>query len=190
MGEKKDVEVMVGKQMSQLDDTLKDFVENQKMFFVSTAGVEGRVNVSPKGMDTLRAINPKQLVWLNLTGSGNETAAHVLECNRLTLMFCAFEGNPLIVRMYGKARIIYPHDEEWGNYYSQFPPLPGARQMFFVDIAMVATSCGMGVPCYEFVEERKGLAQWAEKKGAAGLEKYWHDNNQHSIDGKRTKKVG
>ena len=189
MGEKKDVEVIVGTQMSQLDDTLKDVVEKQKMFFVGTAGVEGRVNVSPKGMDTLRVINAKQVVWLNLTGSGNETAAHVLECTRITLMVCAFEGNPLIVRLYGKARMIYPHDEEWGTYHSQFPSIPGARQMFFVDIEMVATSCGMGVPCYEFVAERKNLAHWAENKGSAGLEKYWHDHNQYSIDGKPTKRV-
>lgn len=105
---KKDVEVIMGKQMSKLDDNLKDFIADQKMFFVSTAGVDGRVNVSPKGMDSFRVINSKQVVWLNLTGSGNETAAHVLECNRLTLMFCAFEGHPLIVRIYGRPALSIP----------------------------------------------------------------------------------
>ena len=180
----------MGKQLSELDEKLRQFIEDQKIFFVGTAGLDGRVNVSPKGMDTLKIIDSQKLAWLNLTGSGNETAAHVLECNRITLMFCAFEGKPSILRIYGKASIIHPRDKGWGETIGQFTSIAGSRQIFLVDIEMVATSCGFGVPLYEFVEERNQLVQWADKVGTDGVEKYWRENNQKSIDGKPTGVLG
>lgn len=176
----------MSKQFSELDETLKGFIANQHMFFVGTAGVEGRVNISPKGMDSLRVVDSKNVVWLNYTGSGNETAAHVLECERMTLMFCAFTGKPNILRIYGKATILHPRDAEWETLLGLFPTLPGARQIFSLEIESVATSCGYSVPLYEHTGERDVLVKWAEKKGEAGVKKYWQDNNQKSIDGKPT----
>ncbi len=176
----------MGKQMSKLDEGLKEFIRNQHMFFVGTAGVDGRVNISPKGMDSLRVIDSEKIIWLNYTGSGNETAAHVLECQRMTLMFCAFSGKPNILRIYGKAAVIHPRDKEWEVAFRLFPTASGARQIFSLKIESVATSCGFSVPLYEFVEDRTGLVQWAEKKGTDGIEQYWQDKNQKSIDGKPT----
>ncbi len=172
--------------MSQLDATLKAFIADQHLFFVGTAGKDGRVNISPKGMDSLRVIDSKKIVWLNYTGSGNETAAHVLECQRMTLMFCAYKGKPNILRIYGKATAIHPRDEEWEATLSLFPKVPGARQIFSLTIESVATSCGFSVPLYEHVGERDVLEQWAKKKGEDGVKKYWQDKNQTSIDGKPT----
>lgn len=176
----------MSEQLSKLDETLKKFIQNQHLFFVGTAAVDGRVNISPKGMDSLRVIDSEKIAWLNLTGSGNETAAHVLECQRMTLMFCAFEGKPQILRIYGKATAIHPRDEEWETMLRLFPAIPGTRQIFLLDIESIATSCGFSVPLYEHVGERDVLVQWAEKKGEDGVQKYWQDKNQKSIDGKPT----
>ena len=176
----------MSEQMSKLDETLIEFIKNQHLFFVGTAGKDGRVNISPKGMDSLRVIDSEKIAWLNLTGSGNETAAHVLECQRMTLMFCAFEGKPNILRIYGKATAIHPRDVEWEAASSLFPKVPGARQIFSLEIESVATSCGFSVPLYEHVGERDVLVQWAEKKGEDGVKQYWQDKNQTSIDGKPT----
>jgi len=139
---------------TELDEKLREFIESQKIFFVGTAPVEGRVNVSPKGMDSLRILNSSQLIWLNLTGSGNETAAHVLEQPRMTLMFCSFEGKPLILRVYGKARAIHARDEEWAEWSALFPEYPGARQIFLLDVDSAQTSCGFAVPNYQYQEDR------------------------------------
>ena len=176
----------MSEQLSQLEEGHKKFINDQHLFFVGTAGAEGRVNVSPKGMDSLRVIDSGKILWVNYTGSGNETAAHVLECQRMTLMFCAFTGKPEILRIYGKARAIHPRDEDWEAAISQFPQVPGARQIFSLDIESVATSCGFSVPLYEHVGERDVLVQWAEKKGEDGVKRYWQDKNQKSIDGKPT----
>jgi pyridoxamine 5'-phosphate oxidase-like protein len=176
----------VSKQMSRLDEKLKKFIADQHMFFVGTAGAEGRVNISPKGMDSLRVIDSDKIVWLNYTGSGNETASHVLECQRMTLMFCAFKGNPQIVRVYGKATAIHPRDAEWETLLGLFSFVSGARQIFSLAIESVATSCGFSVPLYEHVGERDVLVQWAEKKGEDGVKQYWRDKNQTSIDDKPT----
>ena len=171
----------------ELDPKLQEFIEKQKVFFVGTAAAEGAINVSPKGMDSLRIIDSKQLAWLNLTGSGNETAAHLNETPRMTLMFCAFEGNPMILRVYGKARAIHSQDEEWSKWIPRFPTLPGARQIFLLDIDQVQTSCGFAVPHLQYTGDRDELRNWAEKKGEAGIKEYWKENNQTSIDGKPTK---
>lgn len=172
---------------NQLEPKLQEFIEKQKVFFVGTAAAEGTVNVSPKGMDSLRIVDSKQLAWLNLTGSGNETAAHLIETPRMTLMFCAFEGNPLILRVYGTARAIHSQDSEWSAWISKFPALPGTRQIFLLDIDRIQTSCGFAVPRLQYIEDRNELSDWSKKKGEAGIKEYWKENNQTSIDGKPTK---
>ena len=173
----------MGKQFKSLTSAHVDFISRQKLFFVGTAAEEGRVNVSPKGMDTLRVVGDSRVVWLNVTGSGNETAAHVQCHPRMTIMFCAFEGEPLILRLYGEARAIHRNDPEWDELVALFPPLPGARQLFDMSIEMVQSSCGMGVPYFSFEGEREQLNTWAEKKGEAGIRQYWLDKNRQSIDG-------
>lgn len=177
----------MGKQYDAIPQQLTDFINNQKIFFVATAGKEGRVNVSPKGMDSLRIIDEHTVRWLNVTGSGNETAAHVLENQRMTIMFCAFDEKPMILRLYGNAKTRHPSDNEWSQWAAGFPPLPGARQIFELTIDLVQTSCGFGVPFFEFKGERTQLNQWAQKKGAQGIEEYWAKNNVISLDGKPTK---
>ncbi len=172
---------------TELGEKLQEFVAEQKIFFVGTAALEGRVNVSPKGMDSLKILNTKQLIWLNLTGSGNETAAHVLEESRMTLMFCSFEGKPWILRVYGRARAVHPRDEEWAEWINMFPEYPGSRQIFLLDIDSAQTSCGFAVPNYQYQEDRGDLVKWTEKIGDEGVKNYWKENNQTSIDGKPTK---
>lgn len=162
---------------------ITDFIQKQKIFFTGTAAKSGRVNVSPKGMDTFRVLSPKQVAWLNLTGSGNETAAHLKELNRITVMFCAFEGNPMILRLFGTGRTIHQRDAEWQEYYSLFPKDNGARNIFIVDISSVQTSCGFAVPYMEYKEDRPILKDWADTKGKAGIETYWREKNMVSIDG-------
>lgn len=172
---------------TELDEKLQGFVADQKIFFVGTAASDGRVNVSPKGMDSLKVLNKNQLIWLNLTGSGNETAAHIFEKSRMTLMFCSFEGKPLILRIYGKARAIHPRDEEWSEWIKLFPDYPGSRQIFLLDIDSAQTSCGFAVPNYKYQEDRSDLVYWTEKIGDEGVKNYWKEKNQTSIDGKPTR---
>ena len=176
----------MGKQYTQLTGHLTDFITRQKMFFVGTAAADGRVNVSPKGMDTLRVVAPDRVLWLNLTGSGNETAAHLREQPRITLMFCAFEGDPLILRLYGRGRALHPRDAQWNTLLPLFPDLRGSRQIIDVTIDLVQTSCGMGVPFLDFKAQRDQLEKWAEKKGPQGIRQYWEEKNQLSLDGKPT----
>jgi hypothetical protein len=173
----------MGQRYSEISDKLTAFIQAQKIFFVGTATSDSTVNVSPKGMDSLRVVNKNRIVWLNVTGSGNETAAHVLANPRMTLMFCAFAGDPLILRIYGQARAIHPRDAEWKALFSLFDPLPGARQIFDLAVDLVQTSCGMAIPFFDYANERGQLINWAEKKGQAGVEAYWEEKNQTSIDG-------
>ena len=156
------------------------------MFFVATAASDGHVNLSPKGLDSLRVIDPGTVAWLNVTGSGNETAAHLLEHPRMTLMFCAFDGKPLILRLYGEAKAVHPRDPEWEGLLAKFEDIPGSRQIFLLNIEFVQTSCGMAVPLYEYQGQRKQLTDWAEKSGKQGMREYWEKRNQRSIDGKPT----
>ncbi|MBC8287237.1 MAG: pyridoxamine 5'-phosphate oxidase family protein [Nitrospinae bacterium] len=172
---------------TELDGKLQEFIAAQKIFFVGTAASDGRVNVSPKGMDSLKILNANQLIWLNLTGSGNETAAHLLEQSRMTLMFCSFEGKPLILRVYGKARAIHPRDEEWAKWIALFPEYPGSRQIFLLDVDSAQTSCGFAVPNFQYQEDRGDLVYWTKKIGDDGVKNYWKEKNQTSIDGKPTK---
>lgn len=172
----------MGKQYVALSEQLIKFISEQKLFFVGTATDDSRVNVSPKGMDSFRVLNDNRVIWLNLTGSSNETSAHVQKNSRMTLMFCAFEGQPLILRLYGTARVIHKNDTDWVDLFSHFKPLPGARQIFDLTIDLVQTSCGMAVPYYAYTGDRELLTDWATKKGADGLKQYWKEKNQSSID--------
>jgi len=176
----------MGKQYSEIPNELKQFIEDQKIFFVATAAADGRINISPKGMESLHVLDSKRLIWLNVTGSGNEASAHIQENARMTIMFTALEGSPMILRIYGNAKVIHKNDPEWKNTISLFKPLPGARQIFDLAVDLVQTSCGMGVPFYDHVGERGQLEEWANKKGEKGIKEYWKDKNQQSIDGKPT----
>lgn len=176
----------MAERFESLTDKHIEFIALQHIFFVGTAGREGSVNVSPKGMDSFRVINSSSVAWLNLTGSGNETAAHVLENNRMTIMFCSFDKQPLILRLYGRAEVIHPRDKAWPEQIKLFPEQPGARQVFQLDVDLVQTSCGYAVPFYELVGERSTLRKWADNKGREGVEEYWQEKNTKSLDGKDT----
>ncbi len=176
----------MGQQYSAISDKLKQFIEEQKIFFVGTATADGRVNISPKGMDSLRVLGKNRVVWLNVTGSGNETAAHIQQSPRMTIMFAAFEGAATILRLYGSAKVIHRNDLEWDELLSLFNPIPGARQVFDLAVDLVQTSCGMAVPFFDYVEEREQLKNWADKKGEEGIKEYWEKRNQVSLDGRRT----
>ncbi|MGC1306189.1 MAG: pyridoxamine 5'-phosphate oxidase family protein [Phormidesmis sp.] len=176
----------MAKQYAQIGAAHRTFIEAQKVFFVGTAGKEGRVNVSPKGLDSLRVLGPNRVAWLSVTGSGNESAAHVIENGRMTVMFCAFENAPMILRLYGEARVVYPRDAGWDKLAAEFPDLPGTRQIFDLTVNLVQTSCGMAVPLYEYEGDRTALNQWADKKGPEGITDYWQQKNRVSIDGMPT----
>jgi hypothetical protein len=173
----------VAQQYDGINDRLAEFIAAQHVFFVGTAARDGRVNVSPKGLDSLRVLGPNRVVWLSGTGSGNESAAHLLEVNRMTLMFCSFERQPLVLRLFGTATEIQPDQPEWDDLAALFPPMLGARQIYDVAVDLVQTSCGYGVPLMDFTGERPLMHQWAEKKGPDGLAAYHRDKNAVSIDG-------
>lgn len=137
-------------------------------------------------MDSLRVFDKNRVVWLNVTGSGNETSAHIQENQRMTIMFTAFEENPLILRLYGSAKVIHRNDNEWNDMISLFPATAGARQIFDLNIDLVQTSCGMSVPFFDYVSERNQLKDWAINKGEEGLKEFWQERNQTSLDGKPT----
>ncbi len=166
-----------------LEDKHRDFITAQKLFFAASGTAESRINLSPKGMDSLRVLSPSRVAYLDLTGSGNETAAHLKHDGRLTLMWCSFDADPLILRVYGRGRAVRRQDAEWADLRAHFPALPGERQLIVLDIDYVQTSCGYAVPMYTYRGERETLARWAEKKGAVGLLDYWREKNQVSIDG-------
>jgi len=174
--------------MSILTERYIDFINAQRLFFVATAAADGRVNVSPKGMDTLRVLGPDRIVWLSVSGSGNETAAHLVEHDRITMMFCAFEGRALILRVYGRGRVIYPRDPDWDDLVGLFPKLAGTRQIFDIRVESAKPSCGTGIPKFDFVEDRGAdeLLPYFEKLGEDGVEKFWAKKNQVSLDGKPT----
>lgn len=168
-----------------ISESLKAFIEAQHVFFVASAPLDadGHINLSPKGQDCLRVLSPNHVAYLDLTGSGNETSAHLHENGRITFMFCAFEGPPKIVRLFGRGRVILPGDSEWEDLKSVFPSLPGARQIIIADIHSAQTSCGQAVPLMDFVEDRDTLNQWAENRGADRLAEYHALKNTTSIDG-------
>jgi len=168
-----------------ITDTLQDFIAAQQVFFVATAPLSptGHVNISPKGFDSFRLLSPNRVAYVDLTGSGNETSAHLQENGRITLMFCAFQEPPRILRLYGRGSTVLPNSPDWETLYPLFPAIAGVRQIIVAEIDRVQTSCGMGVPLYDPVGQREALVQWAEKTGAEGLEDYWRRKNYVSIDG-------
>jgi hypothetical protein len=178
--------------MSHITDSLNDkdkqFIKNQKIFFISTSPQKGKINLSPKGLDnTFKIVNNNTILWLNYFGSGNETAAHILEDNRMTIMFCAFEGNANILRLYCTARAIQEKDDNWEEYLCNFKVTRAARQIFEVTILNVNNSCGMGVPLYEYVNQRTELTNYYDGLNNEDYIKYMKKNNQVSFDGKDTK---
>ena len=177
----------MGKQLNAITPELSEFIENQKIFFVGTAAESGRVNVSPKGTDSFRVINANTIVWLNLTGSGNETSAHLLRNGRMTIMFCAFEGKPMILRLYGNAKIFHPRNADFQRYISLFPPNSGSRQIIEMRVDLVQTSCRFAVPFMDYKEEQEILNSWSTKQGSDGIEEYWKNKNTKSIDGFETR---
>jgi hypothetical protein len=175
----------MGRALESITPELRSFIEAQRVFFVATAPLEtgGHVNLSPKGMDTFRVLSPTRVAYLDLTGSGNETAAHLAQNGRATFMFCAFDGQPKILRLYGRGRVVRPPSPEWDELSRLFPALPGARQVVVADVTRVQTSCGFGVPLMAFGGERDALVGWAEAKGEEGLRQYREQKNRTSIDG-------
>ena len=178
----------MGIKTHKLTGTFRTFIEKQVMFFVATAAADGRVNLSPKGMDSLRVVSDRKIVWLSLTGSGNETAAHLLQNPRMTLMFCAFEGAPLILRTYGQARVIHPRDPEWSDFYKLFPDYASARNIFVLEIDLVTTSCGTGVPEMSMVRSRgeTDLEPYYAEMGPKKVHEFWNRKNLTSLDAKPT----
>ena len=173
----------MARRFDALTEQHRAFIERQKLFFVATATADSRINISPKGMDSFRVLDDRQVLWLNLTGSGNESAAHVQRDSRMTLLFCAFEGDPMILRLFGHARVLHRLDPDWESCRDRFPAMPGARQIFRMAVDRVQTSCGTGVPFYEYRGERDFLNPWAARKGEEGLRRYWEEKNRFSIDG-------
>ncbi len=179
----------MAKVLESIDQRLRDFIGNQKIFFTASAAVGGRVNVSPKDGASLRILDELKVAYLDQTGSGNETAAHVRANGRLTLMFCAFEGAPMILRLYGSANVLGRRSAEYSELLaSAFEGVepPGARQIVVLDIDRVQTSCGYGVPLFDYAGERDTLRRWAESKGDSGLREYRRQKNVVSIDGLAT----
>ncbi len=173
----------MAKQFDTLSDDLITFIQNQHIFFCATAADVGRVNVSPKDMESLRVLGPNRIIWRNLTGSGNETAAHLARINRVTLMWCSFTKRPLILRSYGAARTLHPRDADFAALNAHFPETFAARQIYDLTIDLVQTSCGYNVPFFDHVGPRDTLDHWAANKGPEGIKTYWKEHNQHSIDG-------
>ncbi len=178
----------MGIKTHKLNRSFRSFIDRQSLFFVATAAPEGRVNMSPKGLESLQVLSDTPILWLNVSGSGNETAAHVLQSPRMTLMFCAFEGDALILRVYGTARVIHRRDPDWDQLYARFPDYAGARNIFDLTVDLVTTSCGTGVPEMSFVRHRADteLVPWYAKMSKREMEEFWDRKNKISLDGDPT----
>lgn len=175
----------MGKIVEAITDELREFIGVQPLFFVGSAPLEadGHVNLSPKGLDCLRVLGPHRVAYLDLTGSGNETSAHLAQNGRITLMFCAFHGPARILRLYGRGATVLPGSPEWAALRPLFPDYPGVRQIITVNVHRVQTSCGFAVPRMEMVGERDTLHRWARSKGEEALVDYRQEKNARSIDG-------
>ncbi len=176
----------MGKQFTSIESNHREFILKQHIFFTASAAARGRVNLSPKDAVSLRILSKNRVAYLDLTGSGNETAAHLGADGRLTLMFCAFEGAPTILRLYGRGKVLSRGSAEYRELLASafdHEESPGARQMVVLDVDRVQTSCGYGVPLFDYAGERPTLRRWAEAKGEAGLEEYRLAKNAFSIDG-------
>jgi hypothetical protein len=176
----------MAKVFDAIDSKLREFIENQHVFFVATAPLspDGLINLSPKGLSgTLSVVDEQTIAYLDLTGSGVETIAHVRENERICVMFCAFEGPPRIVRVHGRADVLEPHDQEFEALRGNFGDHPGTRSIVRIRATRISDSCGFGVPRYEYESERDQLQRWAERKGPEGIAEYQRENNAESIDG-------
>lgn len=176
---------MMGKVYSSILPKHEEFIKKQRIFFVGSAplSADGHVNLSSKGHDVLRIFSPNEVAYLDLTGSGNETSAHLIDNGRMTFMFLAFEGPPMILRLYGKGKVVLPDSPEWNDMAKHFDILPGYRQIIHAKIETVKTSCGFSVPFYSYMGERDTLQQWAINKSEQGLEEYRKEKNTISMDG-------
>ena len=176
----------MAKVLEEINDELAAWIAAQLLFFVASAPLseEGHVNLSPRGLDTLRVLGPHEVAFYDLVGSGNETAAHLAENGRITIMLCAFEGAPRIIRLFGRGEVVRPGDASWEALSSHFDgKLPTARQIIRIAVSRVQSSCGYGVPLMSLQGQRDDLIKWAEKKGGQGLQEYQRRNNHSSIDG-------
>lgn len=176
----------MGTQLKKLNKEIKNFINEQKIFFVATATQDSFINLSPKGMDSLKIIDDNRVFWINATGSTNESSAHIQRDGRMTIMFCSFEKDPMIVKLIGKAKVIHKNDDQWKDVTSQLTLLPGTRQVFDLNIDIVLTVCGMAVPYFEYKGEREDLKKWAINKGDEGLKEYWAKKNQYSLNEEAT----
>jgi len=178
----------MGKVTDEIKTIHKTFIEKQHMFFVASAPLSenGHVNLSPKGMDSFRVLSPNKVAYLDFISSGNETSAHTLENGRITFMFCSFDGSPQILRLYGQGKVILPNMSEWNKISNNFELTSAVRQIIVADIHRVQTSCGFGVPIFEFKGQRDIHKKWADKMGNEKLEKYMIENNLVSLDGLST----
>ena len=175
----------MGKIHDRIDDKVEAFIAKQHLFFVATAPLSGAglVNLSPKGLDTFRVLGPRTAAYLDLTGSGIETIAHLKENGRITVMFCAFEGPPRIVRLQGTGEVLEPGHPEFAEVRKSFPEHPGTRAIIRIHTDRIADSCGFGVPLYEYQGERSQLVAVTERKGEEGLDEYRRQKNAKSLDG-------
>ena len=175
----------MGKVYDAIDASIADFIRAQRVFFVATAplAADGHVNLSPKGLESFTILDPHTVAYLDLTGSGVETIAHLRENSRITICFCAFEGPPKILRLYGRGDVIVPADPEFGALVAPFPAYVGTRSVVRVAVDRIADSCGYGVPEYRFVGERRQLLAWADRKGPDGVRTYQEERNATSLDG-------
>lgn len=175
----------MGKFHTSISAVHEQFIQQQHLFFVSTAPLsgEGHINCSPKGLDCFRVLSPYMVAYMDLISSGNETSAHTLENGRITIMFCSFQGPPNILRLYGKGFTVLPGSEEWEEFAPHFTIYPSTRQIIVAEITTVQTSCGFGVPLFDYVGERDIHFDWAKTKGEQGLAEYIADKNLKSMDG-------
>lgn len=175
----------MGQEFQEIDDGIQRWIERQRVFFVSTAPLagDGLINCSPKGLDALRVMGPKQIAYADIGGSGIETVAHLKENGRIVVMLCAFDGSPKIFRFYGRGRPVEQHDSEYDELVPKFPEMPTIRNFVVVDIDCIRDSCGYGVPLYEYQRERDSLKNWCDNKTGTELLEYRRERNAESLDG-------
>ena len=175
----------MGRKYDRIDAPLERFIAAQQMFFVATAplAADGHINLSPKGLDTLRVLDPHTLAYLDYVGSGAETVAHLRENGRIVMMVCAFQGPPRIVRFHGRGEVIEPQDPDFDRLRPLFPAEPPGRTIVRVSIARIADSCGYGVPRFGFEGQRTQLPAWSARMGPDRLLDYQEEKNRVSIDG-------
>lgn len=175
----------MGKVYDKIDESVKTWVDEQDLFFVATSPLanSGRVNCSPKGMDSLRIMGEHRIAYADHIGSGSETIAHLRENGRIVLMLCAFKGAPKIMRFHGTGRVVLEGEVCFEELKENFSDMLGLRAIIDIEVKRVSDSCGWGVPEYEMKNERDLLHNWADKKGKNGILNYQKENNKSSIDG-------